>query len=432
MKQGRMVTVMAQGIKIGPARALRGTVAIPGDKSLSHRSIMLAGLADTPVKVRNFLASADCLSTVACMRKLGVSVHLRPDGEVTVQGKGLFGLSEPDNVLDAGNSGTTIRLLSGLLAGQPFFSVLTGDDSLRRRPMARIVTPLTQMGAKLVGRENSRYAPVAIEPTASLQGIRYAMPVASAQVKSAIMFAALYAASPTTITEPYLSRDHTERMFGQFGAPVFRDNLSVTVNPVSSLRAPAVVDVPGDFSSAAFLLVAATIIPNSEVLLTNVGINPTRTGLLDVLREMGADIEVVAERRSGEEPVADLRVRSASLKGISVSSEIIPRLIDEIPILAVAALFARGRTRIEGAEELRVKETDRLRAMSCELVRMGGDVTERRDGLIIEGTGKVLMDGEYERVEAGVCHYCPKGHTHSLINDSDSDLVFFAVVAEQK
>ena len=389
MKQGRMVTVMAQGIKIGPARALRGTVAIPGDKSLSHRSIMLAGLADTPVKVRNFLASADCLSTVACMRKLGVSVHVRPDGEVTVQGKGLFGLSEPDNVLDAGNSGTTIRLLSGLLAGQPFFSVLTGDDSLRRRPMARIVTPLTQMGAKLVGRENSRYAPVAIEPTASLQGIRYAMPVASAQVKSAIMFAALYAASPTTITEPYLSRDHTERMFSQFGAPVFRNDLSVTVNPVSSLRAPAVVDVPGDFSSAAFLLVAATIIPQSEVLLTNVGINPTRTGLLDVLREMGADIEVVAERRSGEEPVADLRARSASLKGISVSSEIIPRLIDEIPILAVAALFARGRTRIEGAEELRVKETDRLRAMSCELVRMGGDVTERRDGLTIEGTGKL-------------------------------------------
>ena len=379
---------MARGIKISPARALRGTVAIPGDKSLSHRSIMLAGLADTPVTVKNFLASADCLSTVACMRALGVSVHVRPDGDVIVQGKGLYGLSEPDNVLDAGNSGTTIRLLSGLLAGQPFFSVLTGDHSLRRRPMARIVTPLTQMGARLVGRENSRYAPVAIEPAASLQGIRYTMPVASAQVKSAIMFAALYAASPTTITEPYLSRDHTERMFGQFGAPVLRDNLSVTVNPASSLRAPAVVNVPGDFSSAAFLLVAATIIPDSEVLLTNVGINPTRTGLLEVLREMGADIEVLAERRSGEEPVADLRVRSASLKGISVSSEIIPRLIDEIPILAVAALFARGRTRIEGAEELRVKETDRLRAMSCELVRMGGDVTERRDGLIIEVKAK--------------------------------------------
>jgi 3-phosphoshikimate 1-carboxyvinyltransferase len=255
--------------------------------------------------------------------------------------------------------------------------------------MARIVTPLTQMGAKLVGRENSRYAPVAIEPAASLRGIRYDMPVASAQVKSAIMFASLYASSPTTVTEPYLSRDHTERMFVQFGVPLFQEELSVTVNPVSSLQAPAVIDVPGDFSSAAFLLVAATIIPDSEVVLTNVGINPTRTGLLDVLRDMGADIKVLAQRRSGEEPVADLRVRSAALRGVSVSSDMIPRLIDEIPVLAVAALFARGRTRIEGAEELRVKETDRLRAMACELVRMGGDVTERRDGLIIEGTGKL-------------------------------------------
>lgn len=380
---------MTGGRVITPARALRGTVAVPGDKSLSHRSIMLAGLADTPVTVKNFLASADCLSTVACMRALGVSVNVRSNGEVAVRGKGLYGLSEPDNVLDAGNSGTTIRLLSGLLSGQPFFSVLTGDDSLRRRPMARIVTPLTQMGAKLVGRENSRYAPVAIEPAASLRGIRYDMPVASAQVKSAIMFASLYASSPTTVTEPYLSRDHTERMFAQFGVPVFREELSVTVNPVSSLQAPAVVDVPGDFSSAAFLLVAATIIPDSEVVLTNVGVNPTRTGLLDVLRDMGADIEVLSQRSSGEEPVADLRVRSAALRGVSVSSEMIPRLIDEIPVLAVAALFARGRTRIEGAEELRVKETDRLRAMACELARMGGDVTERRDGLIIEGTGKL-------------------------------------------
>lgn len=380
---------MAGGRFIGPARALRGTVAVPGDKSLSHRSVMLAGLADTPVTVKNFLASADCLSTVACLRALGIAVEKRANGEITVRGKGLYGLSEPDNVLDAGNSGTTIRLLSGLLAGQPFFSVLTGDDSLRRRPMARIVTPLTQMGAKLVGRENSRYAPVAIEPAASLRGIRYDMPVASAQVKSAIMFASLYASSPTTVTEPYLSRDHTERMFVQFGVPVFQEELSVTVNPVSSLQAPAVIDVPGDFSSAAFLLVAATIIPDSEVVLTNVGINPTRTGLLDVLRDMGADIKVLAQRRSGEEPVADLRVRSAALRGVSVSSDMIPRLIDEIPVLAVAALFARGRTRIEGAEELRVKETDRLRAMACELVRMGGDVTERRDGLIIEGAGKL-------------------------------------------
>jgi len=384
-----MVAVMAGAKKISPVRALRGEVAVPGDKSLSHRSIMLAGLADTLVRVQNFLASEDCLSTVACMKALGVAVDVRPDGQVLVQGKGLYGLSEPDNVLEAGNSGTTIRLLSGLLAGQPFFSVLTGDDSLRRRPMARIITPLTQMGGRIIGRENSRYAPVAIAPAASLNGIDYMMPVASAQVKSAIMFAALYAGSPSVISEPYLSRDHTERMFAQFGVKVARKGLAVTVNPVSALHAPEIVDIPGDFSSAAFLLVAATIIPDSEVLLTNVGINPTRTGLLDVLREMGANIEVVNVRLSGEEPVADLRVRSAAMQGVSVGSDMIPRLIDEIPILAVAALFAKGRTLIQGAEELRVKETDRLHAMACELARMGGNVAERRDGLIIEGPGRL-------------------------------------------
>ena len=380
---------MAEVKKIDPVGSLRGEVAIPGDKSLSHRSIMLASLAETPVTVQNFLASEDCLSTVSCMRAMGVGVDVGSNGQVSVRGKGLYGLSEPENVLDAGNSGTTLRLLSGLLSGQSFFSVLTGDDSLRRRPMARIVTPLTQMGARIVGRGNSRYAPVAIEPSGSLNGIRYTMPVASAQVKSAIMFAALYAGSSTVITEPYLSRDHTERMFAQFGVPVSRKGLTVTVEPVSALRAPAVVEIPGDFSSAAFLIVAATIIPNSEVLLTHVGINPTRTGLLEVLREMGADIEVLNERLSGEEPVADLRVHSAALHGVSVESEMIPRLIDEIPILAVAALFAQGQTLIQGAEELRVKETDRLKAMACELVRMGGKVTEQRDGMIIEGAGKL-------------------------------------------
>lgn len=380
---------MAGVLKVGPVRALAGTVAVPGDKSLSHRSIMLAGLADTRVEVRNFLAAEDCLSTVSCMRALGVSVDIAPDGRVFVQGKGLYGLSEPDNVLDAGNSGTTIRLLSGLLAGQSFFSVLTGDDSLRRRPMARVITPLTQMGARILGREKSRCAPIAIDGTGSLQGIEYRMPVASAQVKSALMFAALYAGSPTVITEPYLSRDHTERMFAQFGIVVKREGLSVEVKQTSSLNAPAVVEVPGDFSSAAFLLVAATIIADSDVTLTNVGINPTRTGLLDVLRQMGANIEVLNERLSGQEPVADLRVRSAKLQGVSIGAELIPRLIDEIPVLAVAALFAEGETLIQGAEELRVKETDRLLAMASELNRMGGIVSEKPDGLLIQGQGRL-------------------------------------------
>lgn len=380
---------MAESLKVGSVRALAGMVAVPGDKSLSHRSIMLAGLADTRVEVRNFLAAEDCLSTVSCMRALGVSVDIAPDGRVFVQGNGLYGLSEPDNVLDAGNSGTTIRLLSGLLAGQSFFSVLTGDDSLRRRPMARVITPLTQMGARILGREKSRCAPIAIDATGSLQGIEYRMPVASAQVKSALMFAALYAGSPTVISEPYLSRDHTERMFAQFGIIVKREGLSVEVKQTSSLKAPAVVEVPGDFSSAAFLLVAATIIADSDVTLTNVGINPTRTGLLDVLRQMGANIEVLNERLSGQEPVADLRVRSAKLQGVSIGAELIPRLIDEIPVLAVAALFAEGETLIQGAEELRVKETDRLLAMASELNRMGGIVSERPDGLLIQGQGRL-------------------------------------------
>lgn len=370
---------------INPSGSLTGSVTVPGDKSLSHRSIMLAGLADSPVEVCNFLAAEDCISTVSCMRALGVSVEFDLDGTVRVTGKGLFGLKEPDTILDAGNSGTTIRLLSGLLAGQPFFSVLTGDASLRRRPMARIINPLTQMGARIIGREKSRYAPVAIDFAESLKGIDYKMPVASAQVKSAIMFAALYADSPTSITEPYLSRDHTERMFKQFGVTVLRNKLSVTVEPVSRLDAPARIDVPGDFSSAAFLLVAATIIPDSDLLIRNVGVNSTRTGLLDVLKEMGANIEVLNQRQSGEEPVADLRVRTAPIRGISIGSELIPRLIDEIPVLAVAALFADGETLIQGAEELRVKETDRLKAMACELNRMGGRIKENPDGMLIQG-----------------------------------------------
>lgn len=376
---------MTEKKTIRPSGALAGTMEVPGDKSLSHRSIMLAGLAQTPVEVRHFLPSEDCLSTVACMRALGVQVESGPSNRMLVEGRGMFGLTEPDNVLDAGNSGTTLRLLCGLLAGQPFFSVLTGDDSLRRRPMARVVAPLSQMGARIAGRENSRLAPVSICPVDSLHGVRYVMPVASAQVKSSLMLAALYADSPTVITEPYASRDHTERMFAQFGVNMTCDGLSITVHPARELKAPAVIEIPGDFSSAAFPLVAATIIPGSELVLSNVGVNPTRTGLLDVLRRMGADIELLHPRLSGGEPVADLLVRSAHLQATEVGPEMIPRLVDEIPVLAVAALFATGQTLIRGAEELRVKETDRLQAMARELSRLGGRVEERADGLLIEG-----------------------------------------------
>jgi len=374
---------------IKPKTSLGGSIVIPGDKSISHRSVMLSSLAEKPVQVNNFLFSEDCLSTIACMRELGAVIEFTGEQQVTIQGCGFYGLKEPGDVLNAGNSGTTLRLLSGLLAAQPFFSVITGDSSLRRRPMGRVVEPLSRMGCKIVGRENSRYAPLAILPGGTIQGITYSLPVASAQIKSAILLASLFANSSTTITEPYLSRDHTERMLQLFGVPVARKDLAVTISPVSSLKAPAVIDVPGDISSAAFWLVAASIVPGSELVLRNVGLNPTRSGILDILQLMGADIRLINERLEEAEPVADLVVRSADLQGVCLEAEIIPRLIDEIPVLAVAALFANGRTVIRGAEELRVKETDRLRAIVDEFGKMGAVIQETADGLIIEGPQKL-------------------------------------------
>ncbi|MBP2649835.1 MAG: aroA1 [Firmicutes bacterium] len=371
--------------KIKSIKVLKGTINIPGDKSISHRSVMLGGLADFPVKVTNFLPSADCLSTASCMRSLGVSVKRLGPTELVVKGNGLRGLTEPADVLDAGNSGTTIRLLTGLLAGQPFFSVFTGDPSLRRRPMGRVITPLAKMGADVRGRGNSRYAPLAIIPTGGIKGIEYVMPMASAQVKSAILLAGLFADGETSVTEPYLSRDHTERMLEAFGVKVSREHLTVKVTPPKTLTAPEHIDVPGDISSAAFWLVAATIIPGSKVTLKNVGVNPTRTGIIDCLISMGANITLVNQRLAGEEPVADLVVEAAELSGVTLEAEIIPRLIDEIPVLAVAALFAKGQTIIRGAEELRVKESDRLTTITKELTKLGAKIMETPDGLIIDG-----------------------------------------------
>jgi 3-phosphoshikimate 1-carboxyvinyltransferase len=376
---------MGETMKIQKTVGLTGSITIPGDKSISHRSIMLAGLADTPVTITNFLHAADCWSTIHCMRALGVIVEQDDDGILTVKGNGFYGLSEPNDVLDAGNSGTTMRLLTGLLGAQSFFSVMTGDASLRKRPMARVITPLAQMGLKIAGRGQSRYAPLAISKAEQVQGIEYDMPVASAQVKSAILLAALYANTPTTLTEPMPSRDHTERMFETFGIPVKRTGKAIILEPVQKIAAPKQLDVPGDISSAAFWLIAASIIPNSQLVLINVGINPTRTGILDILQQMGADITITNERWSGREPVADIVVRTATLKGVTIEAAIIPRLIDEIPILAVAALFAHGQTVVKGAEELRVKETDRLRAVALELGKMGARITENPDGLVIDG-----------------------------------------------
>ena len=371
----------------------QGTIDIPGDKSISHRSVMFAGLGNTPVHIKNFLHAADCLSTVGVMRALGVNVEFLNEKELIVTGRGLHGLSEPLTVLDAGNSGTTLRLMMGLLSPQPFLSVFSGDASLTRRPMGRIRRPLSTMGARIYGRNENNNLPLTIVPSEKkLHGIHYDSPVASAQVKSAILLAGLYADAPTTVTEPYISRDHTEQMLTGFGVHLERSGTSVTVFPVEedNFRAPSEITVPGDISSAAYFLVAGTIIAGSHLRLNNVGINPTRTGILDVLRDMGAHISVHNERESGGERVADLLVEAAPLHGVSFGAEIMPRLIDEIPVLAVAALFAEGDTIITGAGELRVKETDRLHAIATELQKLSpGSIEEREDGLVIHGKSEI-------------------------------------------
>ena len=375
------------------AHGWQGTIDIPGDKSISHRSVMFAGLGNTPVHIKNFLHAADCLSTVGVMRALGVNVEFLNEKELIVTGRGLHGFSEPLTVLDAGNSGTTLRLMMGLLSPQPFLSVFSGDASLTRRPMGRIRRPLSTMGARIYGRNENNNLPLTIVPSEKkLHGIHYDSPVASAQVKSAILLAGLYADAPTTVTEPYISRDHTEQMLTGFGVHLERSGTSVTVFPVEedNFRAPSESTVPGDISSAAYFLVAGTIIAGSRLRLNNVGINPTRTGILDVLRDMGAHISVQNERESGGECVADLLVEAAPLHGVSFGAEIMPRLIDEIPVLAVAALFAEGDTIITGAGELRVKETDRLHAIATELQKLSpGSIEEREDGLVIHGKSEI-------------------------------------------
>ena len=383
---------MAEGKEIRPAkRGLTGKIRVPGDKSVSHRSVMFSAIAKGQVHVRNFLEAADCLSTAACMRALGAGVERQADGSFFVTGVGLHGLKEPQGILDAGNSGTTLRLLLGILAAQPFFSALTGDASLSRRPMGRVVEPLTRMGATIRGRGANRFLPLAVLPhEGSLRAMDYESPVASAQVKSAVLLAGLYAERETCLTEPALSRDHTERMLSAFGARIEREGTKVTIEPADELFAPEEIRVPGDISSAAYWLVAASLIEGSDIILQDVGVNPTRTGILDVLSDMGANITIDNERESGGEALADIRVRAASLRGTSFGGEIIPRLIDEIPILAVAALFADGDTVISGAAELRVKETDRLAAVTTELNRLApGAVEAKEDGMVIHG-GRML------------------------------------------
>lgn len=374
---------------LSAAHGLRGELEIPGDKSISHRSIILASLSDTPVEVSNFLAGADCLSTVACMRALGTKI-IQSAEKILVTGNNLHGLREPENILDAGNSGTTLRLLMGLCAPQKFLTTFTGDDSLRKRPMARVIKPLSNMGASIVGRNLNRNLPITILPAVKqLRGITYQMPVASAQVKSAILLAGLYADSPTTVVEPASSRDHTEKMLAAFGVNLEHSGNAIKIFPVEKLTAPEKISVPGDISSAAYWLVLATILAGSDVTIKNVGVNDTRTGIIDVLMNMGAKIELLNVRTSGGERLADLRVVTSKLRGVEFGGAMIPRLIDEIPALAVAASFAEGTTVIRDVGELRVKETDRLAAIVAEFNKISPDSFDAtEDSLIIRGGRK--------------------------------------------
>jgi 3-phosphoshikimate 1-carboxyvinyltransferase len=357
-------------------------IKIPGDKSISHRAVMLGSIAEGTTEIDGFLTGADCLSTISCFQQLGVNIQR--DGEkVTVHGVGLQGLKEPDSVLDVGNSGTTIRLISGILAGQNFTSLLTGDSSIRRRPMKRVLDPLGKMGAEVLGRDNNNKAPFAIKGK-ELESISYKTPVASAQIKSAVLLAGLYSKGTTTVIEPEKSRNHTEVMLKGFGAEIEEGPNFSSVKGFPKLMGQKIT-VPGDISSAAFFIAGALILPDKEVCIENVGLNETRTGIIDVFREMGGDIQIINERYTSGEKVGDIIVKSSKLKGITFGGEIIPRLVDEIPVIAVAATQAEGVTIIHGAEELKVKESDRLKTISKELSKMGADIEETDDGLIIKG-----------------------------------------------
>ncbi|MBS5398981.1 MAG: 3-phosphoshikimate 1-carboxyvinyltransferase [Lachnospiraceae bacterium] len=367
---------------------LKGRVSVPGDKSISHRCIMFGSIADGVTEVRNFLEGADCLATIRCFRSMGIEIEEK-NTTVIVHGKGLHGLSAPDSILDVGNSGTTTRLLSGILAGQPFESKLSGDESLNSRPMKRIMDPLTQMGAHISSILRNGCAPLYIAPS-TLHGIHYDSPVASAQVKSCILLAGLYAEGETSVTEPSLSRNHTELMLREFGADIRTTHALNSTEATASIRPcdrlfGQKITVPGDISSAAYFIAAGLIVPDSEILIENVGINPTRAGILKVCEDMGGNITLLNERTEGGEKIADILVKTSSLHGITIEGDIIPTLIDEIPVIAVMAAAAEGTTIIKDAQELKVKETDRIETVTDNLKAMGCNVTPTADGMIITG-----------------------------------------------
>ncbi|GBE02234.1 3-phosphoshikimate 1-carboxyvinyltransferase 1 [bacterium BMS3Bbin06] len=372
-----------RNIELRKSGPLKGEIIPPPDKSISHRSMIFASVADGVSRIRNLLRAADTISTMNAMRALGIDIDDKGE-EIMVAGKGLYGLKEPEDVIDCGNSGTTMRLLTGLLSGHPFLSVLTGDDSLRKRPMSRVISPMKDMGAEIHARGGDSFAPIVITG-GGLRGMDYTSPVASAQVKSAILLAGLYVEGETTVREPHKSRDHTERMLTAIGADLSVEGLRVTIRGGARLG-PMDISVPGDFSSAAFFMAAASMVGGSEVLIRNVGVNPTRTGLIDIMKRMGAGLKILNERDVSGEPVADILCSyTGLLNAVETGPEEVPAMIDEFPILAVLATQAHGTTRIRGARELRVKESDRIAVMTEELRKLGVEVKEYPDGMDING-----------------------------------------------
>lgn len=380
-------------IKIKSVKRLKGEIKVPGDKSISHRAVMIGSLAEGVTEIEGFLNAEDCLSTVRAFQAMGVHIEGVGRDRLAIEGRGLKGLSEPKHILNVGNSGTTLRLLLGILAGQDFCTVLTGDDSLMERPMKRVTEPLQKMGALILGRDDGNLAPLTIRG-GRLKAIKYSSSIPSAQVKSAILLAGLYAEGETSITEPAKSRDHTERMLKLFGGEVKVEDLTVKVKGKPKLTTQKVT-IPGDMSSASFFLVAAAMLPGSDVTITGVGINPTRKAILEVLQKMGARVKTSPVRDELFEPMADINVKGGKLKPLSLEGEIIPRIIDEIPIVAVAAALAEGESQIRGASELRVKETDRIKALSINLAKLGVKVKEIPDGLIFQG-GSPLRGSEVD------------------------------------
>jgi len=386
-------------MRVRPPKRLGGRVEVPGDKSISHRAALMGAIASGRTEITGFLEGEDCLHTLKALEKLGAAVTRKGPGHYLVDGVGRGGFHEADDIIDCGNSGTMARLLLGVLAGQPFWTFLTGDDSMRSRPMRRVADPLSSMGATFVGRQDASRLPLGVRGARPLRALSYVSPVASAQVKTALLLAGLWADGPVSVTEPTRSRDHTERMLGGFGARLAVDDRTVTLTPGAELRGQGLA-VPGDISSAAFLLVAGTIAAGAEITVSAVGVNETRAGLLDALESMGAPVGLSRPLMAAGEPVADLTARYSTLRGTTIGGAMIPRLVDEVPVLALAACLAEGRTRITDAAELRVKESDRIRSTAAQLAKLGARVAETPDGLEIEGVARLRG----ARVQSGGDH----------------------------